>query len=547
MTTRRSFAPRTPPNEGWSWSMGSVAEMIALTRWILHQRALAARRDWSSQALYAVVISAGIGLFTVIALGSYVGARTLAADRALKLLHSIPSWAFLIYLFTDIFIAFGQALGDLYMSADMPLLLVMPLRTSSIVVAKFVAGVVQNEMYVAAILAPFVIGFFAGTHAPLWAYPVALLAVAVFPAMLYAVLACVTILALRYIPGRHAKETLWILGAVVPTIFWVASFSGISEASGDLASIHLPPLPNWLPSTWTGNVVAFLAQREPLPAFGWLLCLLFAAVVVCPAALAFISRSFERGWSESLMVPKRAGRVRVRKQLAQLPWIALLQKDVWVLMRTPQLWFSHITSLGFVAYLLVGHKAQTPLMPLTIQLAMAQIGFVAILAGLNPGMTALSLEHGSAWLLKSTPLDALDILKSKLAITWFQTAVVVTLGAGAIAYGYGLNSSGAGALVAFALLMALCSVCCGIAFDTTFPSFHWENPNSINRGIRMVVPFLAGVAVLLVCAAFLAMARVLLHGAEAVVVGLVLSLLTVALVAERTLRTALRNIAALEL
>lgn len=523
-----------------------VAEMLFLSGRLVVQRALAARRDWSSRTVYLVASAAGLLLFLMILAGSYAGSRTLMEAHAWALLWSIPSWAFLIYLFTDIFIAFGQALGDLYLAADMPLLITQPLRMSSIVVAKFVSGVLQNEIYVATFLVPFVIGFFAGTHAPWWAYPIALAGVAVFPAMLYAMLSTVTILALRYIPAQHAKESLWLIGAIVPTVFWVASFTGIARASGDLSTLRLPDAPIWLPSTWVGSLVSSLAMPRPLDALVWFAFLLLATLVLCPAALAFISSNFVQGWSESSTIAPRVGRGRSRFVQQTAPWIALFRKDAWTLVRTPQLWFTHITSLGFVAYLLVGHRVQTPLLPLTVQLAMVQIGFVALLAGLNPGMTALSLEHASIATLRAMPLRAFDILRDKFAIAWGQTAIVISFGAAALAYGYGFDLSQTLALVAFAILMSIVSVCCGLTFDTTFPSFSWDNPNAINRGVRMVIPFLFGVGVLSLCAGMLGAARVLVHGRAALALGLIACLCVVGWVAVASLRRSLRNIDGLE-
>ena len=521
--------------------------MLWLTGAMLVQRWLASRRDWSTRTFYLVALGAGGFLFCFILFGTFVGARTLYDDHADKLLASIPAWAFLIYLFTDIFIAFGQALGDLYLASDMQQLLAMPLRTSSIVVAKFVGGVVQNEVYVVAFLVPFVVGFLAGTRAPWWSYPLCLIGVIVFPAMLYAALSCVTILTLRYVPSRHAKEFLWLLGAIVPTTFWVLSFSGIAKASGDLSTLRLPDAPQWLPSTWVGSLVVSSSLGAAAASAMWLALLLFVTLVACPTGLAFISLAFEEGWTDAVTVERRSVSERVHAMRQERPWLALLRKDLFVLLRTPQLWFSHITSLGFVGYLLVGHRAGTSLLPLTEQLAMVQMGFVAVLAGLNPGMTAISLEHGAAWMLKAMPFRPIDILRAKLAGTLGQTVFVVAFGAAALAYGYGLRLFDTTMLLLFALLMAACSVCCGLVFDTTFPAFQWDNPNAINRGVRMIIPFLSGVAVLMFCAAVLGSMRVLVHGEWAVVIGVALSALTVAWVAHRTLQRALRNIALLEI
>ncbi|MDQ6825426.1 MAG: hypothetical protein M3007_08200, partial [Candidatus Eremiobacteraeota bacterium] len=94
----------------------ALGQMLWLTGMLLKQKALAARRDWSTRTFYTVAVGAGAVLFLFILFGSYLGARTLYDDHAWKLLASIPAWAFLIYLFTDIFIAFSQALGDLYLS-----------------------------------------------------------------------------------------------------------------------------------------------------------------------------------------------------------------------------------------------------------------------------------------------------------------------------------------------------------------------------------------------------------------------------------------------
>ena len=96
------------------------------------------------------------------------------------------------------------------------------------------------------------------------------------------------------------------------------------------------------------------------------------------------------------------------------------------------------------------------------------------------------------------------------------------------------------------MLVSAASVSFGLVFDTTFPSFNWDNPNAINRGVRMIIPFLAGVGTLALCAGALGAARVLLHGRLAVVAGLIASVAIVAALASGSLRKALSDITALE-
>lgn len=486
---------------------GPFAEGWLLTAALLRNRALAIRRDWKSRSLYGFAVFLGISVFSLILAGTYAGVHVLEAASATGLLESIAAWAFLIYLFTDILIAFGQALGDLYLSRDMPILLSMPLRIPNIIIAKFTLGVAQNEVYCAIFLLPFAIGYLLGVGAPIWTYPVAVAAIAVFPATLYAALIVITIVALRLIPPRIAKEGLWLTGASVPTVFWFLSFYRVAHLTGHVATMRLPAPPDWLPSTWVGNAITMLGSGDYQAAFSWIAVLLLVTFVACPAAMVFVSKSFEAGWSAAITAPARRKSAALYGERRLPAYVALAVKDLKTFVRSPQLWFNHIATLGFVGYLLMGHRYQTPILPLTPQLAMTQVGFVALLGALNPGMTALSLEHLAVWILKSSPFRSRDILLAKFGVAYLQTAAVAALGAGALAYGYKFSVAMTVLLVLFALCAAAGAICVGIAFDAGYPCFTWENPNHINRGLRMIIPFLFNGLVLGACAALLFGAR----------------------------------------
>jgi len=529
-------AARGPISEGW-----------LLARALVRHRALAIRRDWKSRSLYGFALALALAVFALIFAGTFGSVRVLLAAGASGMLDSVPAWAFLIYLFTDILIAFGQALGDLYLSRDMPILITMPLRTSSIIIAKFALGVAQNEVYALIFLLPFALAYLAGLGAAWWTYPLAAAAVFVFPATLYAPLIVVTIAALRTIPAKIAKEGLWIIGASVPTVFWFLSFYRVAHISGNVASMRLPTPPFWLPSTWIGDAVAALAQGNSEAALTWLSLLATATFVACPVALIIVSYSFAKGWSSATTLPARRRAEQAGARRPSSPVGALARKDMLTFARSPQLWFNHITALAFVVFLLVGHDVQTPLLPLTTQLAMVQAGFVAAFGALNPGMTAISLEHLGVWFLRSAPLSPRQILRSKFAVACGQATAIAAVSAAALSIGYGFSPIASLAVVAFAVGASASAISVGIAFDAAFPSFNWENPNQINRGLRMVIPFLTNVGALVGYTIILFGTRIAIESPViALAVGLAACLGLQIYVTIEALRRARRDVALLE-
>lgn len=525
---------------------GQIAESWMLTQWLVRNRARAISRDLKSRSLYGIGLASALGTCAAIFLGTLGGVRVLESAGATGLIATIPAWAFLVYLFADILIAFGQALGDLYLADDLPMLFAAPVRTASIVIAKFVLGVVQNEAYAAIFLLPFALAYVDATGAPAWAYGAAVLAVFVYPAILYAPLIVITIAALRFIPARVAKEGLWLLGASVPTAFWFLSFYQIAHIAGSVGAMRLPAVPAWLPSTWAGDMLASFAVGANAAAGGWLALLLGMTFIVCPLVLVIVARGLASGWSAGA-APARSRPISEVPRRPASPVGALVRKDAIVFSRSPQLWFNHITAIAFVVFLLVGHDVQTPLLPLTPQLAMLQIGFVAVFGALNPGMTALSLEHQSIWLLRSAPLTPRDIIKGKVIAGVGQSAAVAIIGALALGEGYHFSFASRVALVAFAASASLSAICVGLAFDAAHPSFTWENPNHINRGLRMIVPFLTNVAVIGTCAMLLFALRIIVHRPTiALAAGLSASIGVQLLAATLSLRNARRDVAALE-
>jgi hypothetical protein len=123
---------------------------------------------------------------------------------------------------------------------------------------------------------------------------------------------------------------------------------------------------------------------------------------------------------------------------------------------------------------------------------------------------------------------------------------VAAFGAAALAYGYGFTLAQSALVVAFALCASASAVCAGIAFDAAHPSFDWDNPNHINRGLRMIVPFVVNLGMLAACTFLLYFFRAVFPAHAALEVGFLACATLQAAIAVTAMRAARRDFAALE-
>lgn len=221
-----------------------------------------------------------------------------------------------VLLFMQLGSAFSAAFSNLYVSRDLFLLLASPCRPRWIILAKmleiFASGLIPYLVFGA----PLFFGIGMGLHAPVWYYPLVLLAGIPFVALPAVVAVMANMLVSRLVPAYRAKEISGALGVIVGSVIYLvtrlATFASrkigsLSDFAGSLARIGV---------SWSPSVVLARAAVEGLD--GRLFPLAMVALGMAGIAVILFSlitqgaeRAYVSGWAAA--GARRRGRGLVRE------------------------------------------------------------------------------------------------------------------------------------------------------------------------------------------------------------------------------------------
>lgn len=421
------------------------------------------------------------------------------------------------FLFTG---SFATALGELYLSSDLELLLTAPIPMRAVFTAKFVRSLATNYGLLFFLGLPAFIGLGAGMEFQWPYFPALLLTFLTLPLLPNGLGALAVIVLARYVSARRLREAIAVAGTLSGIVCYLMSQTGTftqyrggedwlaSPQAQQAAQQALQVDLFFLPSTWAGQGVAAAGTGQ----WGWAALNLglfaVASAVVYVLCLLAAERLYYVGWAglgavASRRMPKTRALVgeedRPRRATRRFP---LLPADVWAVMWKDGKYLRRdLRSL-----------IQTALWPLVV---IGMIMFQMVLAGEGRGemprafapllslgsgglilfmiaamfsrlsLVAVSQEGRSYWLLRTAPLSTMRLLWGKLLVAYLPLLVLgsalmivfsLLMRAGPLEIAWNLL------LIALAGLgISAIALSCGAAF----PKFDWDNP-------QRAVPPLAG-------------------------------------------------------
>lgn len=403
-------------------------------------------------------------------------------DRLFALAPSLAlGSALLLLLFSSI----SFALSTFYLSRDLDMLLVTPVPLRSVFIARFVEGLATPWLLLGLLLAAPLVGYGIGLGYGLGFYIAVLVVLVLLPLLPLGLGTLLTMVLVRVIPAKRLREVMTVLGSLLGVLFWVGT-QLLANASTTVDPLDAQQALRFdvpfLPSAWGARmlIAAGTADWSTLMRFSALY--LPATIGLFLACVLLAERLYYNGWIS--INSAAGGRIRRRSRGEHVPLLrgasgAIVRKDLRTLPRDLQQLTQLLVPLIFACFWLwqtsMGGSAgrSTPFWGVSTT---GSSLFICVLFASNLGLSGMSREGRSMWLLQLAPVSPWAILRAKWLLAWLPFplfGLVISIFLGWIG-----DLTVPGLLLNWLILVV---VGCGVAGITTglgamFPRFDWDNP-----------------------------------------------------------------------
>jgi ABC-2 type transport system permease protein len=410
---------------------------------------------------------------------------------------AVPSIILTVFAFPLLLSSISFALSTLYLSRDLDTLLVTPVPVRSVFLSRFLEGLVTTYLLFFTLLAPSLAGYGQALGYGFGFYLALFVVLLLLPLLPVSIGALLTMLLVRVIPAKRLRDVLTVIGGLFGFAIYVGSqmltraddFATPQNAER-LLRFDIPALP----TSWGARVLvaAGTGDLSTLLIFGSLY--LLATLGLFAVCVLLAEQLYYNGWIS--MAGTGGGRVRRRNKRAVSPAAGrrtgtrlgtIVRKDLRVLPRDLQQLSQLLFPLAISVFWIWRVITDAQLSEVTIgatetftDTTLVGMGlFVCVLVSSHLGLTGLSREGNTFWLLKLAPIDVWTILWSKWLLAWLPFPLIGTLFVATLGL---LKQLPADQLVQDWLLVSITGL--GVAGITTgmgaaFPRFDWQQPNKM--------------------------------------------------------------------
>jgi ABC-2 type transport system permease protein len=437
---------------------------------------------------------------------------------------TIPLGLFLLFILFMLFLSSAvSAIGSLFHSRDMDLLLASPLSKPRLYFGKVCEILLSSSWLVIVFGVPAILGFGSAYRAELSYYlmiPVVMLPYFVTPTAVAVILA--TIFA-SILPATRTRELFGIITVITFLgLFYLFRLILPSEASWTdintmlrMIAVLLTPNAPWIPSYWASAILGEFLEPTGKSIAVYLILLYSAAsaslgLTYCTLRICHFS-GYSRARAQRLGSRAVSSGTPLLVALipASRPYKAILTKEYRVFTRDITQALQLLLLLGLCVIYLYNLRILHAVQGLSPELRSWWEGFLSVTniclgAFITSAMCtrfvfpSLSLEGQSFWILQTSPLSIRDILKAKLLAWYFPVALVasVVFSAGALA----INAAPAVVLanIFMSWVIAYGIVGLAIGLGAHFANFDWDHPSQLAASFGSLVFMLLSVVTIFI-------------------------------------------------
>lgn len=376
----------------------------------------------------------------------------------LPFLHSLPTMLISAAMFLIFLTSFGVLLSALYLSGDMDFLLSTPVPIRAVFVSKLLQAILPNFALISLLTLPILFGLGATLGFSFLYYPLTVIVIAGLSLAVASLASLLVMFLARYISPRRLAEVLAFFAGIISFTlgqsgnFFHAIHPEVSgnQVAGLLQSFTRFNTP-WSPLSWAGQGLVNLGQAHWLTATEFLFLTIGLSVAIFATALLAAEKLYYSGWARvqsaglkrktphsakaaSSAQPARAARI------IPAPIRAVVYKDFLVLRRdlrnlsqlmTPLIlgviYGFSILRQGAKAPISMGDAPNWVVGAVNSGFGYADIGiamFVGWVLVLSLAGRSFSHEGKSFWMLKSSPLNASQMLIAKFVVAWLPPVLI---------------------------------------------------------------------------------------------------------------------------
>lgn len=463
--------------------------------------------------------AAGMG----IALGAVLR-RSPDPDIAILLVAAVLAIVSLLLLLTS----FGVALGSLFLSSDMEMLMSAPVDRRAVFVSKLLDGMVPSYTILLVSALPALLAFGIGLGYSAAYYFMVALVVLFLPLLPMGLGAMLVLVVARVAPARRVREVLGLVGALFgvscgilgqTSRYWTSMFTPGREDAEQFVE-GLRGIADWpLPFVLAARSAVDAGRGEivgALPAFGAFLVMtlgLFAVSAWVAEALYASgwvrmqsSGSAKKSLARSARAASRSG------MLGRAPaWFAIVLKDWRVIPRDLRNFAQMIAPLALIPFIMFnlisgGGGRRNPLNGIDsfggaggagIMLAGGVLMTVMFVVG-RVAETSVSMESKSWWLIKAAPVSPGEVLFGKFMTAAIPYALLSTVFMAALTIwrDFDLVWAVYGWVAVVALGMGMLAA--GVGLSVPWAKLDWEDPRRMLTWQTSVITMLAWIGIGLV-------------------------------------------------
>ncbi len=427
-------------------------------------------------------------------------------------------------------VSFTVALGALYLSADLDLLLSSPISRRAVFVSKLVGGLLPGLLLILSIgLVPLIGHGIASEYGGSY-YAAVLAALLILPIVPSAVGATAVVLIVRRVSAHRLGEIIGlIVVAMTLSIALVASNSRELQSAvtvADLLNILDRFRNPYSPAEWLTRAVAAAGRGESATAARWFAISGGIALASLLPLIVISDRLYYEGWvrmhSENVRRRLRGGwlpwqradsAARLSRPSGLLRWfspptVAIIRKDFRLIPRDLTNMAQVLSPLAIGVFFVLQQalypiriggddRPQEFVLPLLAMLSAAISSGVGAMIMSRFGLTAFSFEGRRYWVIKSSPIEGRDLILGKFLVGYLPYLALAALLVPALEIARSINEASRGetfdarlvlqimnpAIIGYALFVVAVVgsgvIAISLAIGAARPNMRWDSPHEM--------------------------------------------------------------------